>query len=230
MFMREIWNIIPDKDSKQYSSLMLIEKLAENCKGNSLRVLDLGCGDGKSIDWFNRSGLDHIWKGLDIDDSPEVKTRKRNDGDFYTYNGVEIPFDDSSFDVVFSHQVFEHVRHPDKVLREIHRVLNNDGVFLGSVSYLEPLHSYSIFNFTPYGWYRINIDNGFTPNFLAAGIDSLSLIHRSLRMTKPEDNIWVCSPLNKAIIEDDALNIKEKNYKMLMNAGHMVFSSKKSII
>jgi SAM-dependent methyltransferase len=230
MFIREIWNIIQDNDPKQYSSQMLIEKLAENCIGKSLHVLDLGCGDGKSIDWFNRSGLDHVWKGLDIDDSPEVKSRKRNDGDFYTFNGVEIPFNDSSFDIVFSHQVFEHVRHPEKLLREIHRVLKNNGVFFGSVSYLEPFHSYSIFNFTPYGWYRINIDNGFTPYFLAAGIDSLSLIRRSLRMTKPEDNLWACSPLNKEIIEDNALSIKEKNYKMLMNAGHMVFSSKKEII
>ncbi|KWF32646.1 hypothetical protein WL88_25140 [Burkholderia diffusa] len=189
-------------------------------------MLDLGCGDGKSLDWFAQSGIECDWKGLDIEDSPEVRTRTRTDGAFHTYDGVHIPFEAGAFDAVFSHQVFEHVRHPERVLREIARVLRPGGVFLGSVSYLEPFHSYSIFNFTQYGWYTINTENGLTPTFLAGGVDAIGLIERGLGYDMPED-IWQCSPLNKAIIADDALNNKAKNYKILMNAGHMVFISEK---
>lgn len=228
MFIKELWDIVPDREARQYSSQVLISKLKESWSGARLRVLDLGCGDGKSIDWFKGCGLDVDWKGLDIEDSPEAKSRKRTDGEFRSYNGVDIPFDDSSFDVVFSNQVFEHVRHPETVLREICRVLCKGGIFMGSVSYLEPFHSYSLFNFTPLGWYTINVENGLTPTLLAGGIDALALIRRSLRFAEAGENIWTCSPLNKEIIEDDSLSIRAKNYKMLLSSGHMVFSSTKS--
>jgi SAM-dependent methyltransferase len=231
MFIKYIYDLVPKGPAKQYSSRMLINELSNilNYKSSSrICVLDLGCGDGKSIDWFKQCCLDIDWKGLDIEDSPEVNSRKRSDGEFYTYNGINIPFADSSFDVVFSNQVFEHVRHPEVLLREINRVLRKDGIFLGSVSYLEPFHSYSLFNFTPYGWYTINIDNGLTPILLAGGVDGLGLMERKLGRTKPEDNIWSCSPLNKSIIEDKSLSDKRKNYEILMNAGHIVFISKKN--
>ncbi|WP_081074220.1 class I SAM-dependent methyltransferase [Burkholderia diffusa] len=218
--------MVPSAVPQQYSSSGLLHGLRDRFADRRASVLDLGCGDGKSLDWFAQSGIECDWKGLDIEDSPEVRTRTRTDGAFHTYDGVHIPFEAGAFDAVFSHQVFEHVRHPERVLREIARVLRPGGVFLGSVSYLEPFHSYSIFNFTQYGWYTINTENGLTPTFLAGGVDAIGLIERGLGYDMPED-IWQCSPLNKAIIADDALNNKAKNYKILMNAGHMVFISEK---
>ncbi len=225
--IKEIWNIVPDVEAKQYSTHILIDELENKTSKSAIRVLDLGCGDGRSIDWFKRTGLKIDWKGLDIEGSPEANSRKRVDGEFITYNGIDIPFQESSFDIVLSNQVFEHVRHPEAVLREIYRVLCKGGMFIGSVSYLEPFHSYSLFNFTPLGWYTVNVENGLTPVFLAGGIDSLSLINRYLKITERRADVWHCSSLNKSIINDDSLTVKEKNYKMLMNAGHIVFISKK---
>ncbi len=227
MYIEELWNIVPDVESKQYSTHILIEGLKNNSSGSGIRVLDLGCGDGRSIDWFKRAGLKVDWKGLDIEGSPEVKARKRVDGEFISYNGIDIPFQESSFDIVLSNQVFEHVRHPEAVLREIYRVLCQGGMFIGSVSYLEPFHSYSLFNFTPFGWYTINVENGLTPTFLAGGIDSFALINQYAKITERRTDIWQCSPLNRSIISNDSLTVKEKNYKMLMSAGHIVFISKK---
>ncbi|AFQ48278.1 class I SAM-dependent methyltransferase [Burkholderia cepacia] len=226
MYLKEIWDLVPSGRPQQYSSAELLHSLRDQFAGRKIKVLDFGCGDGKSIDWFAGSGIAAEWKGLDIEDSPEVRTRIRTDGEFHSYDGVHIPFPDESFDVVFSHQVFEHVRYPERVLREIVRSLKPGGLFIGSVSYLEPLHSYSIFNFTPYGWYTINVENGLMPTMLAGSIDSLGLIGRSLGYQMPSD-LWECSPLNKSIIADDSLNDKAKNYKILMNAGHMVFMSVK---
>jgi SAM-dependent methyltransferase len=44
-------------------------------------------------------------------------------------NGI-IPFEDNFFDLVFSHQVFEHVEDLNSVLHEIHRILKPGGALL----------------------------------------------------------------------------------------------------
>ena len=40
----------------------------------------------------------------------------------------DLPFPDSSFDVVFAHAIFEHISSPDKALAEILRVLEPGGI------------------------------------------------------------------------------------------------------
>jgi hypothetical protein len=62
---------------------------------------------------------------------------------------------------------------------------------------------------------------------MAAGIDALSLIQRSIDRQVEERSWWTLSPLNQQIITDPSLSIQEKNYKMLMYAGHIVFISRK---
>lgn len=228
MYLKEIWECIPSNEAKQFNVRILLNDLSINLLGRNIEILDVGCGDGKSIDLFKKSEIQFNWKGLDIESSPEVRSRARTDGEFYSYDGINIPFPDESFDIVFSNQVFEHVRYPEIVLREIRRVLKNDGIFFGSVSYLKPFHSYSLFNFTPYGWYTINKSCGLQPKFLAGGVDAVSLIKRNLKMDGVSDDMWVCSPLNKQIINDPSLNSKEKNYKILMGAGHIVFMCRRS--
>jgi SAM-dependent methyltransferase len=44
------------------------------------------------------------------------------------YDGRQIPFEDGTFDVVFSSNVLEHVPHVVEFQKEIHRVLKPDGV------------------------------------------------------------------------------------------------------
>ena len=225
--LKEIFAITPADEAGQLSSQRLLPRIAPRLPATGVRVLDLGCGDGRSFDWFQRSFTQFSWTGLDIEDSPEVRSRRRQDCTFQSYNGVDIPFPDQSFDVVFSNQVFEHVRHPERLLAEVRRVLSPGGLFVGSVSYLEPYHSYSLFNFTPYGWYQINQASGLVPELMAAGIDALSLIRRSIDRQVEERSWWTLSPLNQQILADPALSIQEKNYKMLMYAGHIVFVSRK---
>lgn len=227
MVLKDIFDITPAEEVGQLSSQQLLPRIAARLPAEGVRVLDLGCGDGRSFDWFRRSFVNCSWIGLDIEDSPEVRSRRRQDCEFRSYNGVDIPFPDQAFDVVFSNQVFEHVRYPERLLAEVRRVLSLGGMFIGSVSYLEPYHSYSIFNFTPYGWYEINKASGLVPELMAAGIDSISLIRRSIDRRVEESSWWKLSPLNQQILADPALSAQEKNYKMLMYAGHIVFVCRK---
>jgi len=49
---------------------------------------------------------------------------------FFTYDGVSLPFDDSSFDIILSQQVLEHVHNVEKYFSESKRVLSSGGKIL----------------------------------------------------------------------------------------------------
>lgn len=225
--VEELLALVPSDRAGQFSSWDMLHSAVDALPRSTLRVLDLGCGDGRSIDRFRQCVPKFDWRGLDIENSPEVKLRTRQDCEFHTYDGVHIPFADGSFDLVFSNQVFEHVRFPERLLGEVCRVLTAGGFFAGSVSYLEPYHSYSLFNFTPYGWYTLVRASGLDPRKLAGGIDALSLIHRSISRKNARDSWWTLSPLNKAFAASRSLGVREKNYRILMNAGHIAFLCQK---
>ena len=79
-------------------------------------VLDVGCGTGVSLDLFRDLAPLPRWMGIDIEGSPEVRARTRADGDFRTFNGTDLPLGNASVDLVYSRQVFEHVRYPELLL------------------------------------------------------------------------------------------------------------------
>jgi SAM-dependent methyltransferase len=165
-----------------------------------MRVLDLGCGEGGSVELFRRLMPSATWHGIDIESSPEVDRRNRQDIVFDTFDGIHLPYADAHFDLVYSNQVLEHVRYPDALLTDVQRVLKPRGLFIGGVSYLEPYHSRSIFNFTPYGLIRVMEDAGLELQELRPGIDSFSAIFRQLLGGPAFLNfLWRMSPMNVAI-------------------------------
>lgn len=141
---------LPTDHCKQTDATTMAQKALKF--KNPKNVLDVGCGNGDSADFFRRSNPNIKWVGVDIADSPEVRSRTRNDLDFHIFDGIHLPFDDSTFDMIFSKQVFEHVRYPDALMKDMVRVLKPCGIIVGSTSHLEPFHSYSFWNITPYGF------------------------------------------------------------------------------
>ncbi len=223
---------LPD-DTSAYVKGDYYPKRILDIKTGSLNVLDLGCGLGNSIDLFNSINSEIKWFGVDIEDSPEGKLRTRIDGDFKAYDGVNLPYENNFFDFIYSHQVFEHVRYPDKLLKEVFRVLKPGGYFTGSVSYLEPYHSFSIYNFTPYGIIVSLGDAGFQLEEMRPGIDGPTLILRQI-LNAPQKlepffarlslfNLFVnyCGFIFK-------LSQREKNFLKLQFAGQICFFAKKS--
>jgi ubiquinone/menaquinone biosynthesis C-methylase UbiE len=149
------------------------------------RVLDLGCGDGDSVDRFRSVDPEVRWIGLDVPDSPEVRTRRRSDAEFQSFDGVTIPFPEASFDLVYCRQVLEHVRQPEPLLAEVRRVLAPGGCFAGSTSQLEPYHSLSIWNFTAVGFCTLIGSAGLEPVEVRPGIDGVALISVRLFGSSP---------------------------------------------
>lgn len=196
------------------------------------RVLDLGCGRGDSIDQFRNVDPSVTWVGVDIERSPEVAARVRTDAEFHTFDGVHLPFDDASFDAVYCKQVLEHVRAPQPLLAEVARVLRPGGAFAGSTSQLEPYHSYSTWNYTPYGLSLLLDSAGLSLAEVRPGIDSLAVIvNRGVGMRGFTRRWWSReSPLNRVV---DAfgrvrrLDARQVNAIKLLMCGQFAFLARR---
>ncbi len=85
-----------------------------------LRVLDIGCGTGATMDHLKRYGRPH---GIDLSELPLSFSRKRGHQRVLRASATELPFDSESFDLITALDVVEHLDDDVKGLAEIRRVL-----------------------------------------------------------------------------------------------------------
>lgn len=227
--MRELWDylnpVIPGDHSRQVTAPAV---LGDYVKAGLQpeKILDFGCGNGRSIDLFSRLLPDATWTGVDIESSPEVASRNREDGHFVTYDGENLPFPDAAFDLIYSYQVLEHVRKPETVLRELVRILKPGGLFIGQTSQFEPYHSYSLWNFTIYGFARIMEDAGFRLVELRPGLDGFTLMRRTYENRPAYLNSYFSkeSPINQEIdLIEQAKSTQQKNFRKLCFCGQFIW-------
>lgn len=88
-------------------------------------VLDLGAGAGRNR--YDLKGRVRSIVGVDLD--PRVAHNPLLDRGVVAKTGP-LPFEDNSFDLVFSIYVLEHVNNPAELVEEIRRVLRPGGIFL----------------------------------------------------------------------------------------------------
>lgn len=86
-------------------------------------ILDVGAGEGFTLDMFRRSNVGKKLEGIEYMDEaiefgkklhPQVKIKK---GDIY-----QLPYKDNSFDVIICTEVLEHLEDPAAALVELKRV------------------------------------------------------------------------------------------------------------
>ncbi len=196
------------------------------------RVIDLGCGAGDSVDLFRSLNPEVRWVGVDIESSPEVSGRTRADADLVTFDGLRLPFEDASFDLVYCKQVLEHVEQPHELLREVARVLRPGGSFAGSTSQLEAFHSRSIFNWTPYGFTVTAEEAGLEVVELRPVIDGLTLVTwRALGLPRFFHRWWARESPGYRVIELGArlarLDARTRNQIKLVLAGQFAFLARR---
>lgn len=102
-------------------------------------VLDLGCGTGemevylsKIIPCKNIYGVDISKKMIKI---TEEKMKKLGcDAHFFVSNSMPLPFEDNTFNIVFSSMVLHHFTDEEKivVLKEIYRILKPNGKYVSA--------------------------------------------------------------------------------------------------
>ena len=105
-------------------------KIAEMfCSGKT--VLDIACGEGYGTNLLSKFAK--TIAGVDIDNQTVIEAKLK-----YTAENIQfaqgdtsnIPFPDSTFDVVVSFETIEHHDKHDEMITEIKRVLKPDGVFV----------------------------------------------------------------------------------------------------
>ena len=96
-----------------------------------LAVLDLGCGVGNYHDFF-RSAFGRL-AGADVSESCIAQARSlRPEVDYMAYDGIRLPVEDGTFDVVYAICVLHHVPVPvwQTFVGEMYRVIRPGGLAL----------------------------------------------------------------------------------------------------
>ena len=92
-----------------------------------MKLLEPGCGRGEFLNNFQDLGLDVF--GVDI--SPEAVAFENGlDVKLCDVENEKLPFDDNTFDVIYSKSFIEHLYYPEKYLEEAYRVLKSNGILL----------------------------------------------------------------------------------------------------
>src|ERR1700761_7830641 len=120
-FYEDLWERLPEQLAPPEFELRLAHLRAGVHAGD--RALDLGCGDGRFTGELARAGA--VATGVDIADAALKRARAAHpDLDFRLapFDGP-LPFDDGSFDVVWTSEVIEHVADTARWLSEVRRVL-----------------------------------------------------------------------------------------------------------
>lgn len=117
-----------DLASRDFKAMKIARLIGADAKGPPRRMLEIGTGSGGIAHYFgSAAGMGWDVEAVDVED-----VRLISDGYHFTLvDDVVLPFADSSFDVVVSNHVIEHVgdaRQQSRHLAEIARVLRPGGV------------------------------------------------------------------------------------------------------
>ena len=102
-------------------------------KWKGKKVLEIGCGGGTDILQFAKNGA--IVTGIDLTETAIKITKRRFDiynlkGTFIQAYAENLPFEDNTFDFVYSLGVLHHTPDTEKAIREAYRVLRPNGKIL----------------------------------------------------------------------------------------------------
>ena len=127
-------NAIPMKDPTTSKRLELFLDTLKK-EGPVKRILDAGCGSGFFTNAIYQAGYYGV--GIDISRNAIAEAKNRYPGIEFFCNPLDSqwPFEDKTFDVIFSTEVIEHVLGTYKMISEMNRVLNVGGVLILTTPY-----------------------------------------------------------------------------------------------
>lgn len=153
--------------SEQYSDLQIegtyflafmpVAELIGRYIGKGKRVLDFGCGTGRSTRFLQNLGFNVV--GADINAAMLEQAQRVANTEYYLLDSTNLPFPKTSFDIVF--QSFVLLEYPSisqmiETFKEFNRVLNDHGTMIvvtGSEDYYQRNWlSFEIDNFEVQTW------------------------------------------------------------------------------
>ena len=193
------------------------------------KILDSGCGSMpyKNIILSNNDKVTN-YIGLDIESGLNYENVNAD----FLWDGSIMPFEDSSFDVVISTEVMEHVPDPDSYLMEVKRVLKPGGMFFFTVPFLMSLHEVpnDYYRYTPFALEMIFKRVGFITitikpmgGYNAAMAQMLGLwVNMYLWGRKNKMMRIIAKPLIKYLYQNDKVSLDFKKSTMIVGLSGTV--------
>lgn len=125
------WSRSLNVGKEQHGNLEVNLKFLEriNVIVPGIDVLEIGCGIGTVTNLLSQKGCQAI--GTDISEEAVKYGRKKYPGvNLFVEPAEKLSFADCSVDVVISFDLIEHIHDVDKHIREVHRVLRDEGCYL----------------------------------------------------------------------------------------------------
>jgi SAM-dependent methyltransferase len=151
-----------------------INNFSKEIKGS---ILDVGCGRKPYRDIFKVDS----YIGMDLEN--EGHDHSNENIDVY-YDGIRFPFEENTFDAIFTSQVFEHVFNPGIFLKEIHKVLKSGGKLLLTVPFVWDEHEQpnDYARYSSFGLKHVIEINGFKIIRQTKSINDIRVIFQIINM------------------------------------------------
>jgi ubiquinone/menaquinone biosynthesis C-methylase UbiE len=123
-------DIVYDRQLKPYTTYpqKLVSYLFNSCQmQEGMKMLEPGVGRGEHLREFEKLGLEV--KGLDIS-KEAVELSPDMDIDIYDADDNRWPYDENTFDLVYSKSFIEHLKNPSMYVDEAFRVLKPGGLLI----------------------------------------------------------------------------------------------------
>lgn len=98
-----------------------------------IKVLDIGCGGGLACEFLAKRGANVSGIDLSLNSIKAAQEHAKKSNlqiDYKCGVAESLPYEENTFDIVVCFDVLEHVEDWEKVISEIYRVLNRNGIFL----------------------------------------------------------------------------------------------------
>jgi SAM-dependent methyltransferase len=120
-------------------------------------VLDIACGTGYGLGFMKEKAKRVVGVDVSIEAAKEAKNHCDEKTSVLLGDGLRLPFEDESYDVITSFETLEHIHERDKFLLELKRVMRNDGLLILSTpnaNYTKPVNGipfnpHHIFEYKP---------------------------------------------------------------------------------
>ena len=132
------------REAREEFYLWVLDLLTKNVNNNNRKLLDVGCGAGRFLKVATEKGLKTY--GIDISSYAIRMARKATPlSNICVGLATSLPWEDGSFDYVTSLGVLEHLQSVGKAVREIARVVRENGRVCLVVPSLFSLITYVVF-------------------------------------------------------------------------------------
>lgn len=120
-------------------------------------ILEIGHGNADHVKSIFNLAKGLKYTGIDISETMHQEAKRLNEKladqtEFVLYEGTKLPFEDETFDKIFTVNTVYFWEKPVEFLNEVYRVLKDDGTFVltfGQRDFMEKL-PFTVYNFTLY--------------------------------------------------------------------------------